>query len=447
MILTKFRSMIIIRLVLISTNLLLIFYLIYNSELHASIIIFSLAALYQVFSLFVYVDRTNRELSKFISSIKHSDFTQIYSSGNLGGSFQLLSNEFNDINERFQATRKEKEENLRYLYAVIQHVGIGLFSFNNAGKIEFINNAAKKILNISSLNNISALNQVNKTLAEKISELKSGDKVIVKYAEDNELVQLMVYASSFKLKDQMFTIVSLQNIQSELEEQEMDAWQKLIRVLTHEIMNSITPISSLAATSNKLLSDISSSTLKGIDSLDDIISANNTILKRSEGLMHFVNNYRNLTKIPRPVFQIIQIEKLFDRIETLLKNELSEKRISLQCNVEPLSLELTADPNLIEQVLINLIVNSTQALEGTENACINLHASLDEKGKILIRVSDNGYGIPEDMQEKIFIPFFSTKKNGSGIGLSLSRQIIRSHGGTIRVNSVPGKETVFSLRF
>ncbi len=447
MILTKFRSIIILRLAFISVNLLVIFYLIHNSELLASIVILSIAAGYQLFSLFNFVDRTNRELSKFISSIKHSDFSQIYSAGNLGGTFKQLSKEFNDINERFLAARKEKEENLRYLYAVIQHVGIGLFSFNNDGKIEFINNAAKKILNVSSLNNISALNKINKSLAEKISELKSGDKVIVKYAEDNELVQLMVYASTFKLKDQMYTIVSLQNIQSELEEQEMDAWQKLIRVLTHEIMNSITPISSLAATSNKLLSDLSSSTLKGIDSLDDIISANNTILKRSEGLMHFVNNYRNLTKIPRPVFQIIQIKKLFDRIDTLLKKELSEKGISLQCNVEPLSLELTADPNLIEQVLINLIINSQHALEGINEAAIKLIASLDDKGKILIRVSDNGSGIPDEIQEKIFIPFFSTKKNGSGIGLSLSRQIIRAHGGTIRVNSVPGKETVFSLRF
>ena len=447
MILTKFRSIIILRLAFISVNLLVIFYLIHNSELLASIVILSIAAGYQLFSLFNFVDRTNRELSKFISSIKHSDFSQIYSAGNLGGTFKQLSKEFNDINERFLAARKEKEENLRYPYAVIQHVGIGLFSFNNDGKIEFINNAAKKILNVSSLNNISALNKINKSLAEKISELKSGDKVIVKYAEDNELVQLMVYASTFKLKDQMYTIVSLQNIQSELEEQEMDAWQKLIRVLTHEIMNSITPISSLAATSNKLLSDLSSSTLKGIDSLDDIISANNTILKRSEGLMHFVNNYRNLTKIPRPVFQIIQIKKLFDRIDTLLKKELSEKGISLQCNVEPLSLELTADPNLIEQVLINLIINSQHALEGINEAAIKLIASLDDKGKILIRVSDNGSGIPDEIQEKIFIPFFSTKKNGSGIGLSLSRQIIRAHGGTIRVNSVPGKETVFSLRF
>jgi signal transduction histidine kinase len=228
----------------------------------------------------------------------------------------------------------------------------------------------------------------------------------------------------------------------------MEAWQKLIRVLTHEIMNSITPISSLAATANKMLADFSTSENDfQKESLEDIISANNTILKRSEGLMHFVNNYRSLTKIPRPVFQIFEIKKLFERIETLLKKEIEESGISFKCEVIPHTLELTADADLIEQVLINLIINSRQAFEGIQNGKINLLATLDDNGKILIQVSDNGKGISEDIQEKIFIPFFSTKKNGSGIGLSLSRQIIRAHGGTIRVNSVPGNETVFSLRF
>lgn len=440
--------MVLVRVILITLNLLLLSYLAFQPDLPASLVVLTVSAFYQLYSFFKYVDRTNRDLTKFLSSIKYSDFTQIFSTENYGGTFKELGIEFNDIINRFQSTRKEKEESLRYLNAVIQHVGIGLFSYNSSGKIEFINNAAKKLLNVTNLNNISGLYQVNKSLAEKISTLKSGDKIIFKYVDDNELMQLMIYATGFRLKDQMFTIVSLQNIQSELEEQEMDAWQKLIRVLTHEIMNSITPISSLAATANKMLAGFSGSESKvQKESLEDIISANNTILKRSEGLMHFVNNYRNLTKIPRPVFQIIEIKKLFGRIETLMRKEVEEKGIVFSCSVVPLSLEITADADLIEQVLINLIINSRQALEGIHNGKINLFASLDEKGKILIQVSDNGAGIPEDIQEKIFIPFFSTKKNGSGIGLSLSRQIIRAHGGTIRVNSVPGKETIFSLRF
>lgn len=448
MLLTKFRLIILVRVIFIGINLLLLSYLVFDSNLPASVIVLSAAAAYQLYSLFRYVDRTNRDLAKFLSSIKYSDFTQIFSTENYGGTFKELGVEFNEIINRFQSTRKEKEESLRYLNAVIQHVGIGLFSYNSEGKIEFINNAAKKLIKVTNLSNISGLQQVNILLAEKITTLKSGEKITFKYVDDSELLQLMIYATGFKLKDQVFTIVSLQNIQSELEEQEMEAWQKLIRVLTHEIMNSITPISSLAATANKMLSEFSVSENKvHKESLEDIISAINTILKRSEGLMHFVDNYRNLTKIPRPVFQIIEIKKLFDRIETLMRRDIEEKGISFRCSVNPQSLELTADADLIEQVLINLIINSRQALEGTQNGEIKLTATLDDKGKILIQVSDNGTGIPEDIQEKIFIPFFSTKKNGSGIGLSLSRQIIRAHGGTIRVNSVQGKETVFSLRF
>ena len=228
----------------------------------------------------------------------------------------------------------------------------------------------------------------------------------------------------------------------------MEAWQQLIRVLTHEIMNSITPISSLASTVQSILkTSVQGQTSPDPESLDDINSAVNTIQRRSEGLIHFVNSYRNLTKIPKPNFQIFQISSLFERIQNLMSKELEEKGIKFSQCVTPDSLELTADPELVEQVVINLLINSEHSLESQEGAEISLAASLDERGKILIKVTDNGPGIPEDVLEKIFIPFYSTKKNGSGIGLSLSRQIMRAHGGNIRVASKAGEETVFTLRF
>jgi signal transduction histidine kinase len=223
----------------------------------------------------------------------------------------------------------------------------------------------------------------------------------------------------------------------------MEAWQRLIRVLTHEIMNSITPISSLAGTVNTILTNNS----KFDESVvEDIKSAITTIRRRSEGLIHFVDNYRSLTKVPKPDFKIFQIKELFKNIEKLMLPELKEKGIKFYYSVEPETLELTADSEQIEQVIINLIMNSVFAIDGEKNPGITLSASLDEKGKVLIKVIDNGPGIPEEAVDKIFIPFFSTKKNGSGVGLSLSRQIMRSHGGNIRVNSKQG-ETVFSLRF
>jgi two-component system, NtrC family, nitrogen regulation sensor histidine kinase NtrY len=349
---------------------------------------------------------------------------------------------------KFQKTRSEKEEHYRYLQTVMQHVGVGLISYNLGGKVEFINNAAKKILNISYLNNIEMLNSVTKGLGTSLLTIKAGEKSTLKIADENELIQLIVYATEFKMRDQLYTLISLQNIQSELEEKEMESWQKLIRVLTHEIMNSITPISSLAATVNYML-EKEDNPADGVkdETINDIKIAVNTIQKRSEGLLHFVDDYRNLTKIPKPNFEIFPVKNLFERIEKLMENKLNENKISFSTSIEPASLEVTADPELIEQVLINLLINSIQALSEINNPKINLAAYLDDRGKITLRITDNGPGISDELQEKIFIPFFSTKKNGSGIGLSLSRQIMRSHGGSIRISSYPNKETVFTLKF
>ncbi|HEX3074901.1 MAG TPA: ATP-binding protein, partial [Ignavibacteriales bacterium] len=236
---------------------------------------------------------------------------------------------------------------------------------------------------------------------------------------------------------------SLQNIQTELEEKEMEAWQKLIRVLTHEIMNSVTPISSLAST----VGDLLERGQKDEETIKDIKLAIDTIKRRSDGLIKFVDSYRSLTRIPKPDFQIFQIRELFHRINQLMSIEFRKAGVHFEYSVEPDSLELAADPQLIEQALINMTLNSMQSLSESDNKKIKLAAHLDDRGKTVIKVIDNGPGISEELQEKIFIPFFSTKKEGSGIGLSLSRQIMRSHGGSIRISSKPFVETVFTLKF
>jgi len=236
-----------------------------------------------------------------------------------------------------------------------------------------------------------------------------------------------------------------------LEEQELEAWQKLTRVLTHEIMNSITPIASLASTIDGLIREAYAKEeiveKSEVEALNDIQLAVQTIQKRSQGLQHFVDAYRNLTKIPKPNFQYFPIKDLFNRVERLMHPNITEKAVQFHVRVEPQTLELTADPELIEQVLINLILNALQAVEGRDNAMILLNAQLDGRGRIIIQVNDNGQGIPEENMDKIFIPFFSTKEGGSGIGLSLSRQIMRLHRGTIGVHSEPNTQTVFTLRF
>ncbi|MBU1100195.1 MAG: ATP-binding protein [Bacteroidetes bacterium] len=444
----NFRLNVIIRISILSGTIFLLNYVYNETDLTATLLVITLIFIMQIVLLVKYIDRTNNELTRFILSIKHSDFSQTFAAKSKGKSFSELHSAFNDVMDKFRNTRNEKEENLKYLQTVMQHVGIGLLSYNEIGEIEIINNSAKKILGIPHLKNVITLNKLADNFGLKLMQLRAGDKIIEKIVDKDELIQLLIYATEFKVRNQNYKLISLQNIQSELEEQEMEAWQKLIRVLTHEIMNSITPISSLSATVNDILSNAENDEIQlDAESVTDIRSAMTTINRRSEGLLKFVNNYRNLTRIPKPNFQIIQIRELFENASKLFENQFAEKKIKFVSFVEPVSLELTADRELMEQVLINLMLNAIDSLANTEKPEINLNAQLDTRGKIVIRLIDNGSGIPEEVVEKIFIPFYTTKANGSGIGLSLSRQIIRAHGGMIRVSSTPQSETVFTLRF
>jgi two-component system nitrogen regulation sensor histidine kinase NtrY len=334
---------------------------------------------------------------------------------------------------------------------VVQHIGIGLIAFQPNGDVELINTAAKRLLRTAQLKNIKSLQSLSKHLVETLFELKPRERALVKVEDENELLHLALYATEFKLRGQKYSLVSIQNIHSELEEREIEAWQKLIRVLTHEIMNSITPIASLASTINDLIKDSYSVQASGekidSESFNDIHHASQTIQKRSQGLLHFVDAYRNLTLVQKPNFQIFLIRELFSRVEKLMQASIKDKGIRFESRIDPQSLELTADPELIEQVLINLLLNSLHAVNRCKEAKINLEASLDGRGRIMIQVKDNGPGIPKENMEKIFIPFFSTKEGGSGIGLSLSRQIMRLHHGSIAVHSESNAETIFTLRF
>ncbi len=434
-----------ILLLVITTWMAALGYLQSQSYLILSIIGFLLVI--QVHYLIRYVDKTNRDVAHFIRSVKYSDFSTVFNNDARGGSYKYLSDSLAEVIEGFKLARAEKEENNRYLQTVIQHIGIGLISYCSSGKVEFINNAAKKILQVPHLKDITALKHKNLAMANELFSIKAGEKKIVKAVVNNELLQIFIYATGFKMRNENFTLIALQNIQSEMEEQEMEAWQKLIRVLTHEIMNSITPISSLAGTMQNMLEASNNGTIPNKETLEDFHLAVDSIKNRSEGLIHFVENYRSLVKIPKPDFSIIPVSDLFSRTVKLMESKLATAGIQLETQITPSSLEVTADSVLIEQVLINLLLNSIHALAQTILPKIALQAQIDERGRTTIQVKDNGEGIDELAIEKIFIPFFSTKKEGSGIGLSLSRQIMRSHGGNIRVQSVPGKETTFTLRF
>ena len=438
-----------IRVLLLSATICTLAYLFFKTDFLASAIFVCLLGAYQIFSLIRYVTKTNRDLTRLLDSIKYSDFSQSFTNNLKGSGFEELHAAFTDVIKEFQSAKIEKEEHFRFLQTIVDHVGIGLIAFNPEGEVELINSAAKKLLKIPRLGNIRDLESVSSRLPQKFYDLSPGGYDLVKMQQGDDLLQLSIYATGFVLRKQQLMLVAMQDIQHELEEEEMKSWQNLIRVLTHEIMNSITPIASLASTAFGLLKDNQACEFPETvnEVMVDVRDAVNTIEKRSKGLLTFIENYRELTRIPKPDFKIVPIKDLFERVEQLMKDQLELESIHFSMQINPKSLAITADAGLIEQVLINLCKNAVEAVDGVSHPKIKLKAETDGLGNPVIKVKDNGRGITEEVAEKIFIPFFTTKQQGSGIGLSLSRQIMRQHKGTLRVSSTPKEETVFKLRF
>ena len=449
----NFRLRCTLRILLIGATMLGAVYLAVETTAYAGAAVLGLAVVLQIRGLIRYVDKTNRDLGRFLRSIRYSDFSQTFTSEGRGGSFTELSGAFREVMSEFRAARAEKEEQHRYLHTVIQHIGVGLISFRQDGSVALINNAAKRLLRVPRLKNVQALSRLSEELVETLLRIRPGERVMVKLVDDDELLQLSLSATEFKMRGELIKLVSVQDIQSELEEKEIEAWQKLTRVLTHEIMNSITPISSLASTVNELLVEDASSANGRVsdEAIADVRDAVRTIEKRSSSLLTFVNAYRSLTRIPQPDFQVVGVRDLFSNVADLLQAQLRERGVRLEVSVEPSTLTATADPELVERVLINLVKNAAEALTGSiddgRHPVVRLSGSIDRRGRTILQVSDNGPGIVPEAIDKIFVPFFTTKKEGSGIGLSLSREIMRQHNGSLSVYSEPGVRTTFTMRF
>ncbi len=385
--------------------------------------------------LIYYVERTNRDLKNFLLAIKYRDFANTFTLTKLSPSHDELKQAFNIITTEFQNLRAEKESNHQYLQNVVEHVGIALICFDDKGEIQLMNHAAQKMLHKPYMQNIQGLRHVDRDLLYTLQRLKSGERELLKLVVKDELLNLAIEATEFKLQDTSYKLISLQNIRTELDEKELEAWQKLIRVTTHEIMNSVTPIISLTGLINTLIEDESGEqkALEEIlpEDIEDIRQGLHTIENRSKGLLRFVNAYRSIYKQPKPNFQKVIAQDLLQRLATLFKSEWQERSIRFEMDVPDYDLMMTADPELLEQVLINLLKNAMQAVEGKADARILLSAFRTAENRIILQVQDNGGGIPEDFKEQIFIPFFTTKEKGSGVGLSLSRQIMRLHKGRI----------------
>ncbi len=448
MIYSNFRIICVFRIAAIGLTIWLLVYLYSATDLYATMSLVALAVLLQMVSLIHFVERTNRDLSRFFESIRYSDFSQSFSTGPRGRTFDELNSAFTSIMERFREARSEKEEQYRYLQTLLQHIGLGVISFDQDGDVDLINNAAKRLLTIHGLRRIEDLRSISPELTETLRKIESGERELVRVKLEGENLQLIVSATEFRQRDRALKLISMQNIESELAEKEMEAWQKLISVLTHEIMNSVTPIASLASTVGDIVraSNNSDSGLSS-DERADIDEAVGTIERRCTGLLSFVQSYRKLTKVPTPKYEIVPLRDLFDDVYKLLARQTDEAGIDVTIEIDPETLEITADRELIEQVLINILINAIQALKGNEDPRIVLRGATDDRGRSLIEISDNGTGMDDEIREKVFTPFFTTRRDGSGIGLSLSRQIMRLHKGRINVDSTPGVGSTFTLRF
>ena len=402
----------------------------------------------QIIILIYYVQRINRDLLRFLQSIKYKDTTIKFNKGKKS-SFKKLNDSFAEILEAFSKVRIDKEHEHHFFQTTIQHVGIGLIAFDESGKVELCNKAAYDLFQLKHILNIKSLDKIKNGFSDGLKKLRPNHPELQKIQINNELIQLSINAALLKIRDKEIKLVSFQNIKNEIVQGEMDAWQKLIRIMTHEIMNSVSPITLLSSSLiNSLekngkqipLTKLSDKTIK--DSLVGL----KVIQNRSKGLSGFVEEYRNATQIPTPKFSTFEVKNFFENIKILFSEEIKSKKITFSIHIEPLNLKLIADKTLIEQVLINLVNNAIYFLDGIKSPKIDLIAEETESRNI-IKVRDNGPGISPELIEDIFIPFFSTKEKGTGIGLSLSRQIMRLHKGMISVQSKEGKGSTFTLSF
>lgn len=406
--------------------------------------------LLQAWLLVNQVNKTNSDLEKFFSSVQDHDSSVRFSDNTKNGSFSKLHNRMNYLNKVIQNTKIENERTSQFLQSVVTHVDIGLLSFDMIGKVDIYNRAASKYFNVQQPQQLSSLRTNNEELFEIINSIKPGQEILHKMKLDNHLQSILIKATDLKSENNIVKLVSFQDITSELDKKELDSWHRLIRVLTHEIMNSISPITSLTGVISGYFKKKDDGTPVPLNSIDNQIvsktlSGLSTIEETGKGLLDFVDKYRSLTSLPKPNLSRFTIDTLFGKSKLLMESNIA-KNIKITTSVQPEDIAITADYAQIEQILINLIKNSSEALSGKKNGTIHLKAFCADN-TVLIQVEDNGIGIPGDIIEDIFVPFYTTKENGSGIGLSLSKQIMQNHDGSISVNSASNKGSTVTLKF
>ncbi|MDP3003384.1 MAG: ATP-binding protein [Bacteroidales bacterium] len=420
-----------------------------NQSLRFSIIFF-IAIAFLTISLISYLNSTNKKIRFFFDSVRNDDSNLSFPVNAKERSFRELYQSMNRVNQQIQKLKIENRNQEQYFQILLEHLATGIITYNEKGFILHANSSAKRLLSTDVLTHLQQIERIDQKLFQTIISIKPFERRLVAINNEQGEIQLSLKATSFRTNNNELIILSIQDIKNELDEKELESWMKLIRVLMHEIMNSITPITSLSESLSHIYST------EGIPVLPEEVTAKtivttlqglNVIKEQGKGLMSFVESYRKLTRVPEPVKKLFRVADLLSRVQILYSSLERSDRIDLSFSLKDPDLEIFADQNLISQVLINLVKNALEANENNPDGKIRIVAGVDNNHHPEICVNDNGPGITEENLDEIFVPFFTTRQNGSGIGLSISKQIMRVHGGNLKVRSVPNKETIFCLSF
>lgn len=449
----RFELNVTLRVAVLALSSMLLGIILVETTYRATSLVIALAILAQVGGLLRTVTKTNREVARFLGAIAHSDFSQTFALVGQGSAFDELGSSITQVMDKFRASRATSERQADYLNAMLNHVPVALAAVYEDGRVELLNNFAHRLLGPEDLSRRTIEGEL---IADALRRLVPGTRTLIRVAPGSSVgpQQLTVTSTQLILGGESRLLLSLQNIAGDLEATEVRAWQDLVRVLTHEMMNSLTPIASLTRTAQGVLADLKQKAQDQpalVDEMQDAEMAIDTVARRSNSLLRFVERYRQFTAVPKPQLSRLKVKDITERLQRLMAPAAESHGVALDVLVLPPQLELLVDADMVEQVLINLLKNAVEAMRDVEprpgGHRIRLTAHLDEGGHVVISVGDNGPGIPADIVEKIFIPFYTTKREGSGVGLSLARQIMLAHGGSINLSPDPAGGSVFTLRF
>ncbi|MGW8315783.1 MAG: sensor histidine kinase [Bacteroidales bacterium] len=450
MISRNFYLQILIRVLLMVAAALLLAWIVFGPAANLLILVpIAVMAAISINTVF-YLNRVNRRIFFFFDAIRNEDSSLSFPQDGHRKIEKDLGRSLLEVNQHIQKIYEANQKQEQYFQALIGQAATGMFTFNTKGFILHSNHQARQLLGLEPFTHVSQLEAIDHRLYRAVAEIRPDQQHLTALHQEEGAVQLLIKASAFHSDGEELMLLSIQDIRNELDEKEIDSWRKLIQVMRHEIMNSVTPITSLSE-SLKAYYQVEGK-VKSPEQIDDqtintTLSGLELIHEQARGLLRFVESYRQLTRMPDPEKRSFSVRKLMDNIRILAQSFPNAEKTVLICETEPGDLALLADEKQISQVMVNLVKNAFQATEEMEKARVSITSGLDRNGHPRITVSDNGPGIPDDIMDKIFIPFFTTKEKGSGIGLSLSRQIMQMHGGSLKITSVPGKQTSVVLSF